>query len=148
MDADLFQQIQFEDSDNPGSFGRAIKTQIVDWQTRTIGTQLDLSALYSCRVVGQSADLATLDVTLDSPRLKARGMQRVPIRYGLPGIKAVIRAGAIARVGWDNTDPSLPYVAIFNFDGIASVDLDRGQRRRGEHRSLRHLDAWAGLPRL
>ncbi len=63
----LQQQIVFEETkgDKPTRFSRTVQTEVVDWFRRTSGLELDLAKVYPCKVVGQSADLLTVDLKPD-----------------------------------------------------------------------------------
>jgi hypothetical protein len=82
---------------------------------RTLVLKLTAPTLYyatfSVRVVTQAGD-GTLEVIPDDSRIP--GLTGVPIRYGLPGIKATVLQGARCRVAFDNGDPSKPYAFAFD----------------------------------
>lgn len=73
---------------------------------------IDYFTLYDAKVVTQSGDGATVDIQPVDPRLA--GMQRVPLRLGLPGCSVQFLPGAIVRLGWDRGNPELPYACLFN----------------------------------
>jgi hypothetical protein len=73
---------------------------------------VDFFALYDAKVVSQSADGATVDIQPVDSRLA--GMQRVPLRLGLPGCTVKFAPGAIVRLGWDRGNPEFPYTCLFN----------------------------------
>jgi hypothetical protein len=73
---------------------------------------IDYFTLYDAKVAYQSPDLTTVDLTPGDTRLP--GLQRVPIRWGVPGYKAQIAPGCTMRLGWDRGDPSRPYAALWN----------------------------------
>ena len=64
---------------------------------------------YRCKVTRQNAD-GTVDVMIDDERMKGKGVSKCRMRFGLPGVRAVVSAGARCLVGWDDGDPALPYV--------------------------------------
>lgn len=68
---------------------------------------VDYFALYRARVVTQSGDGKLLDVQPEDKRLP--GMQKVPLKLGVPGLVAKISPGAHVLVGWDGGDPSRPH---------------------------------------
>lgn len=72
---------------------------------------VDYFGLYECKVVTQSADLSTVDITPSNA--KFAGLQRVPLRLGLPGVTAQFASGAKVLLGWQGGDPSLPYACLF-----------------------------------
>lgn len=72
---------------------------------------VDYFGLYECKVVVQSADLTTVDIT--PTNAKFAGLQRVPLRLGLPGVTAQFAPGAKVLLGWQEGDPSKPYACLF-----------------------------------
>lgn len=78
---------------------------------RTLGAKIinriDYLALYPCRVIKQNSD-GTLDLIADDPRVGAPTL--VPIRYGVPGIKATVPVGSRCYLGFGGGDPSKPIV--------------------------------------
>ncbi len=77
----------------------------------SMGTpRIDYYTTYRCRVVKQSADLTKVDIKPDDKRIPQRS--DVPIKWGIPGVKAKIVPGCFVNHGWDNGDPSQPYVAL------------------------------------
>lgn len=87
------------------------------------GTQLDFSALYPCKVLSQSSDLNTADVMPDDAKVKGTGLQRVPIKWSIPGIKATLKNGARCMLGWEAADPKRPYLEAFEYSGISSLEI-------------------------
>src|SRR5207245_2315320 len=73
---------------------------------------VDFLTLYDAKVVSQSTDLATVDLQPVDMRLP--GLQRVPLRIGLPGTKVQFSSGAIVRLGWDRGNPQFPYACLWN----------------------------------
>jgi hypothetical protein len=83
----------------------------IDGMVRNGMNGVDYFGLYECKVVTQSADLTTVDI---QPSVaKFAGLQRVPLRLGLPGVTAQFAPGAKVLLGWQGGDPSLPYAALF-----------------------------------
>lgn len=91
--------------------------------TRQATSRIDYFGLYDARLVSQSADLSTVDVTPADPRLG--GMSRVPLRLGLPGIKAQVSPGATLRIGWDRGNPQYPFASLWNGgETVVSLQVD------------------------
>jgi len=88
---------------------------------RGLRQKIDYSRLYPCKVAAQNGD-GTLSLVPDDARMKGHGLERVKIRYGLPGFKANVRGGARVRLGFDAGDPSRPFAALWDEDGESSVD--------------------------
>jgi hypothetical protein len=72
---------------------------------------VDFYGRYECKVIAQSADLSTVD--LQPVNAKFAGLQRVPLRLGLPGVTAQFAPGAKVLLGWMEGDPSQPYAGLF-----------------------------------
>jgi len=76
---------------------------------------------YRCKVTRQNAD-GTVDVLTDDDRMKGRGISKCAIRCGFPGATIKVSAGARCVVGWDDADPTLPFVSDWEsgtpFDSI------------------------------
>jgi hypothetical protein len=79
---------------------------------------------YRCKVSRQNAD-GTVDVITDDVRMKGTGVAKCRIRVGLPGVTIKVPAGARCLVGWDDADPSLPYVSDWE-SGTAFTSIDIG----------------------
>lgn len=73
---------------------------------------IDYFTLYDAKVISQSTDLSTVDLQPGDHRLP--GLQRVPLRIGLPGTKVQFSSGAVVRLGWDRGNPSMPYASLWN----------------------------------
>ncbi len=69
----------------------------------------EYSKRYRCEVVTQNAD-GTVDVKVDDTRMAGKGIGKCRVRVGLPGTKLTVPKGARCLVGWDDGDPSLPFV--------------------------------------
>lgn len=69
---------------------------------------------YSATVISQASN-GHLDLKVDDARIP--NPTDVPIRYGLPGVKATVTSGARCRVGFENGDAKTPYA--YGFDESA-----------------------------
>ncbi len=91
--------------------------------------EVDYSREYPCKVVTQNPD-GTVQLLPDDEVMKARGLDHVPIRYGMPGMKATIANGARCHLAFAAGDPSRPFVCSWEYDPskvtLMSV-LDGGQ---------------------
>lgn len=81
--------------------------------------EIDYSRSYPGRVVVQNAN-GSLQVMLDDAKMKGSGLDRVPIRVGLPGFSVKVEKGARVSVSWDAGDPARPYAALWDGDGHAT----------------------------
>ena len=78
---------------------------IVDQQMMAV----DFYGLYECKVVSQSADLSTVDVSVLAPNdTRLPGLQRVELRAGT-GVKVQLGPSANVLLGWKGGDPRYPY---------------------------------------
>ncbi len=68
---------------------------------------------YTCQVMAQAGD-GSLDLLPDDARLRAEGLQSVPIRHGLPGVTVEVPAGERVLLSFDGGDPSKPYAALWH----------------------------------
>lgn len=83
--------------------------------------QIDYSRSYAARVVNQNAD-GTLQVLPDDAKFKGAGLDRAPMRFGIPGVTVMILPGARCWVAFEGGDPALPYVHSFE-QGSAALSL-------------------------
>ena len=77
---------------------------------------------YSCLVVSQGAD-GSLDLQPDDIRIRAQGLQKIPIRHGLPGCKVEVIPGGRVLLAFDGGDPSKPYAALWHEGVVKSVKI-------------------------
>ena len=98
----VWTQIDTEDRGFRGAIASIVRQEIAG---------IDFYALYDARVDSQSADGATVDVTPADARLA--GMQRVPLRLGMPGCVVKFATGTTVRIGWERGDPRRPFACLF-----------------------------------
>lgn len=97
---------------------RGALERLVRWVTRdTI-----FLGQYSAQVIAQGAD-GTLDLLPDDPRVRASGVQAVPIRHGLPGVKVKVPPGERVLLGFENGDPRAPYASLWHEGQVLSVEI-------------------------
>jgi hypothetical protein len=77
---------------------------------------------FTCQVISQAAD-GTLDLMPDDSRLRAQGLQSVPIRHGLPGTTVRVASGARVLLGFDGGDPRQPYAALWHEGAVLEVAI-------------------------
>lgn len=77
---------------------------------------------YTAQVVTQNAD-GTLDLLPDDARLRAQGLQSVPIRHGLPGVTVKVPPGERVLLGFDNGDARQPYAALWHEGQVLEVQI-------------------------
>lgn len=77
---------------------------------------------YTAEVASQAAD-GTLDLLPDDDRLKAEGLQGVPIRHGLPGVTVAVPAGERVLLGFDGGDPDKPFAALWHEGQVTAVNV-------------------------
>lgn len=78
----------------------------------SIRRRIDYSREYPARVVKQNTD-GTLQLVPDDDVVKGAGLDKVPMRFGLPGITAEVLPGARCRLVFAAGDPSRPEVIAF-----------------------------------
>lgn len=84
------------------------------------GPRFDALAAYRCKIVAQHAD-GTLDVEPEHERLAP--MTRVPIRYGVPGVSAKVRAGGFVMVEFAHGDRSKPYCTLWESTSVTETTV-------------------------
>lgn len=77
---------------------------------------------YTAEVVSQAAD-GTLDLLPDDDRLRAQGLQAVPIRHGLPGVEVEVPAGERVLLAFDGGDPAKPYASLWHEGQVTAVRI-------------------------
>lgn len=98
--------------------------------------EIDYSREYPCKVVTQNTD-GTLQLLPDDEIMRARGLDHVPIIYGMPGMKALVKNGARCDLTFAAGDPSRPRVTGWEYDPdkvtlITSVDGTQAVARQGD----------------
>jgi len=97
---------------------RGALERLVRWVTRDA---LFLGQ-YTAQVVTQNGD-GTLDLLPDDPRLRAQGLQSVPIRHGLPGVLVKVPPGERVLLGFDAGDARAPYAALWHEGQVLEVQI-------------------------
>jgi hypothetical protein len=92
-----------------------------------IRRHIDYSRTYPCRVVKQNAD-GSLQLMPDDAAMKGAGLDKVPIRHGLPGMKVKVPGGARAHLVFDAGDPARPFAALWEEGAVTSISFDNGQQ--------------------
>lgn len=85
---------------------------------------IDYSRFYPARVVAQNAD-KTLQLVPEDARIAGTGMDRVPIRAGIPAVIEVA-SGAKCLVGFAGGDPARPYVHGWETTAVTKVSINGG----------------------
>jgi hypothetical protein len=91
-------------------------------------------ALYPCTVESQASD-GSLDLTPDDESIRGTGLQAVPIRHGLPGVRVKVKQGARLLVGFEAGDPSRPFASFWEPGAIEEISVDGGDQpvsRKGD----------------
>jgi len=123
-------------------YGRTLRTHMRTAGGSAVGAlgaltrlprQIDFSREYPCKVVTQNPD-GTLQLLPDDEVMKSRGLDHVPIRYGIPGMKAKVANGARCHLAFAAGDPARPFVCSWEYDPdkveLLTV-LDGAQGRSG-----------------
>jgi hypothetical protein len=82
---------------------------------------LDYDALYPAKVIAQDAQ-GRLDVRPDTARLP--DLAAIPIRYGIPGVKATIAANARVLIGFEARDPRRPIAYVWESASVTKLEID------------------------
>lgn len=106
----------FQESDAEGDPIRVALTKIVRQMTRTI----DFLAAYPARVVKQNGD-GSLELKPKSEKMP--GMSRIPIRYGVPGVRAKVKAGSFVNVEFEHGDPSAPVATVWDRESVSELTV-------------------------
>lgn len=77
--------------------------------------EIDYSREYPCKVVTQHPD-GTLQLLPDDEIMRGAGLDKVPIRYGLPGFRAYLRSGARCHLAFAAGDPARPFAHNWESD--------------------------------
>jgi hypothetical protein len=99
---------------------------VVDAVIRRALRRVDYLALYPARVVSQSA-AGLLDLVPDDARVPP--CSGVPIRYGLPGVTAVVPAGERVTLTYEGGDPSKPVATLWTAGTMASAAVNGSTRQ-------------------
>ena len=91
--------------------------------------QVDYSREWPCRVVTQNPDY-TLQLDPDDAVMKGAGLDKVPIRYGMPGMRAKLKPGARCHLAFAAGDPARPFAHNWEPDenSVESVEFTAGGR--------------------
>jgi hypothetical protein len=118
-------------------YGEKLRTDIRTFDSKsTLGGafeesrhEIDFSREYPCKVVTQHSD-GTVQLLPDDEIMRASGLDKVPIRYGLPGFRARLLPGARCHLAFAAGDPSRPYAHNWEFDEdtVESVEIAAGGR--------------------
>ena len=88
--------------------------------------RVDYLAHYPARVVSQSAS-GLLDLVPDDSRVPP--CSGVPIRYGLPGVTAVVPAGERVTLTYEGGDPSKPVATLWTAGAMTSAAINGSTRQ-------------------
>lgn len=85
--------------------------------------RFDWFATYSAKVVSQGAD-GKLELRPDNPDIP--GLTGVPIRYGIPGVRAKVLPGARVSVAFDAGDPGEPFATVWESGTLTELTITVG----------------------
>lgn len=88
--------------------------------------RVDYLAHYPARVVQQRGD-GTLDLSPDDPRVPS--CQSVPVRYGVPGMRAEVPAGARVTLSYEGGDPSRPVATLWDTTTVTTLKVNDSTTR-------------------
>jgi hypothetical protein len=87
---------------------------------RGVLPDLDFLARYPARVVKQNGD-GTLELIPDDARIP--GMSKVPIRYGVPGIRATVAPGARVLLGFAGGNRDAPEAELWESASVLKLEV-------------------------
>jgi hypothetical protein len=107
---------------------RAALEQFLSGQRRDV----DYSREWPCKVITQNPDY-TLQLLPDDEVMRAAGLDKVPIRYGIPGMRAKLKPGARCHLAFAAGDPKRPFAHNWeaNEETVESVEFIAGGRSAG-----------------
>jgi hypothetical protein len=99
-----------------------LKQSLVTLIRRTLGAsiiqKIDYLAAYQCKVITQNTD-GTLELQPDDARLPP--YQKVSIRYGVPGVSALIANGARVLLEFAGGDPQKPIATVWESASVTKL---------------------------
>lgn len=101
-----------------------IKLGLVSFIRRTLGAwivnNVDYLAAYQCKVVSQNGD-GTLELQPDDSRLPP--FSRVPIRYGVPGVAALVSPGSRVLLEFASANPQKPIATVWETASVTRLTV-------------------------
>lgn len=88
---------------------------------RGLTSRVDYLAIYRARVVSQNED-GTLELRPDDPRVPPAS--RVPIHYGVPGVRATVAAGAFVDLGFQGGSPEAPIAELWESASVTTITIE------------------------
>jgi hypothetical protein len=85
--------------------------------------EIRYSRSYLCKVVSQNTDYS-LELMPYDATFQGKGISRVPIRCGIPGVRVKVSKGCRVRVQWDDGNPSKPYANSWDFDETSVIEVE------------------------
>lgn len=82
---------------------------------------------YGGTVLAQRPD-GSVDVRLDGQAVVGRGLDRVPVLMGAPGVRVRVLRGARVRVFFEDGDPQQPRAALWEEHHLEEISFDGGTR--------------------
>jgi hypothetical protein len=83
-------------------------------------SSVDYLGAFSCKVVAQNSD-GSLELVPDDVRLSP--YSSVPIRYGIPGVAAIVANGGRALLQFEGGDPTKRYCTIWESANVTSLTI-------------------------
>jgi hypothetical protein len=119
VDARRLRHLVWSEDPSQGAYDR-VKGPLAAW-VKSLFARVDYLARYPSKVVAQNVD-GSLELVPDDSRLP--GMSGVPIRYGVPGLKATVLPGARALVGFAGGDPAKPEAELWESASVLKLEVD------------------------
>lgn len=92
---------------------------------RQVMAGVDYHALYSATLQAASSD-GFVEVLPDDERIRGTGLQKVPLKHGLPGVVVKVASGSRVLLGFENGDPTRPFAALWDPGSVIEIVFDGG----------------------
>lgn len=99
---------------------RSIRGALEGLVRAIVEPRIDYLATYPCKVLAQAAD-GSLELQPETARLP--GLVAVPIRYGVPGVRAKVKVGARVGLSFEGGSPSAPVATIWDAGVIEELTV-------------------------
>lgn len=83
---------------------------------------LDYYAFYSAVTIGDT-DGDTVDIRPNDTRFPREGLTEVPIKWGIPGVKAKVASGTRCYFGFEGGNPTLPVVTGWDWSSTSAIEI-------------------------
>lgn len=110
-EAGFRQELTFED-ETVGELDKSLQ-RIASVVDALVGRRIDCSNHYPAQCLSDSAADGSVELIADDPRIRGTGMERVPVRPGLPGTTVKLAAGARVTLYFEDNDVKKPAASLW-----------------------------------